>query len=151
MNSDLYLHYIGSIQSNFWACWQRDYWQWIKCVQAVHISGTILLYQRFSYYGPLTTCDPRYLPLWPFKNTEEKLKFRWIAYNTIGGNLRFWKWLMGITFDFFSQNWHFMKFITLPFYRLPTLLSATKEGFKALWTWCFSPSFPCTFGAVPIT
>ena len=25
-----------------------------------------------------------------------------------------------------------MKFITLPIYRLPTLLSATKEGFKAL-------------------
>ena len=42
-----------------------------------------------------------------------------------------------------------MKFITLPIYRLPTLLSATKEGFKALQTWRFSPSFPCTSYAAP--
>ena len=47
--------------------------------------------------------------------------------------------------------WHFMKFITLPIYRLPTLLLATKEGFKALWTWCFSPYFPCTSDAAPVT
>ena len=28
---------------------------------------------------------------------------------------------------------------------------ATKEGFKALWKWCFSPSFPWTSGAKPVT
>ena len=42
-----------------------------------------------------------------------------------------------------------MKFITLPIYRLATLLSTTKERFKALWTLCFSPSFPCISGAAP--
>ena len=41
----------------------------------------------------------------------------------------------------------YMKFITLPIYRLPILLSETKEGFKAPWTWCF----PCTSGAAPVT
>ena len=46
-----------------------------------------------------------------------------------------------------SQYWHFKKFIILPIYRLPNLLSATKEGFKALWMWCFL----CTFGAAPVT
>jgi hypothetical protein len=35
--------------------------------------------------------------------------------------------------------------------RLPTVLSATKEGFKALWPWCFSQSFPCTSGTTPVT
>jgi hypothetical protein len=45
----------------------------------------------------------------------------------------------------------FLKFITLPAYRLPTLLSATKEGFKALSPWCFSQSFPCKSGAAGIT
>ena len=44
-----------------------------------------------------------------------------------------------------------MKFIILPIYRLPTVLSVTKDGFKALWTWCFSPFFPCTSGAAPVT
>ena len=47
----------------------------------------------------------------------------------------------------FSQYRHFMKFITLPMYRFPTLLSATKEEFKALWTFCF----PCISGAAPVT
>ena len=37
--------------------------------------------------------------------------------------------------------------IYYPIY-LPTSHSTlrTKEGFKALWTWCFSPSFPCKSG-----
>ena len=39
-----------------------------------------------------------------------------------------------------------MKFVTLPIYRLPTLLLATKEGFKSLRAWCF----PCTSGAAPV-
>ena len=51
----------------------------------------------------------------------------------------------------FSQYWHFMKFNSLPIYRHPTLLSATKEGFGALSVWCFSPSFPCTSGSAPVT
>ena len=41
----------------------------------------------------------------------------------------------------------FIKFISLPIYRLPTLLSATKEGFNTPWTWCF----PCTSDAAPVT
>ena len=57
----------------------------------------------------------------------------------------------GNRLSLFSQYWYFMKFITLPIYRLPTLLTATKEGFKALWTWCFSPSFICPSGAAPVT
>ena len=36
-------------------------------------------------------------------------------------------------------------------YYPPTLLSVTKEWFKALWTWCFSPSYPCTSGAASVT
>ena len=51
----------------------------------------------------------------------------------------------------FSQYWHFMKFITLHIYRLPTLLSGTKEVFEALSMWCFSPSFPYTSGDAPVT
>ena len=39
---------------------------------------------------------------------------------------RLWKWHMAVTFHFFSQYWHFMQFITLTVYRLPTLFSATK-------------------------
>ena len=58
---------------------------------------------------------------------------------------------MTIAFHFFSQYWHFIKCITLPIYRLPTLLQQQKEGFKAILTWFFSPSFPCTSGAPPVT
>ena len=47
--------------------------------------------------------------------------------------------------------WHFMNFIALPIYRLLTLLSATKERFKALWRWYFSPCFPSTSGVAPVT
>jgi hypothetical protein len=90
-------------------------------------------------------------PCGPSKKTEQKMKFKWIAYHTVAENLRIWKLHMAIFFHFFSQYWHFIKFITLPAYRLPTLVSATKEGFKALWPWCFSPSFPCTSGAAPVT
>ena len=89
-------------------------------------------------------------PCGPSKYTEEKFKFKWIAHHTIAENLRVWKWHMAINFHFFSEYWHFIKFITLPIYRVPTLFSATKEGFKALWTWCFSPSFLCTCLAVPV-
>ena len=90
-------------------------------------------------------------PCGPSKFTEEKLKFKWIAYHTIAENLRVWKWHMAISFHFFSQYWHFMKFITLPIYCLPTLLSATKQGFKTLYTWCFSPCLPCTSCAALVT
>ena len=102
------------------------------------------LRQRFSNYSPRTTRGPS-------KKTEWKIIFKWIAYDTVTENLRVWKWHMAIAFHFFSQYWHFMKFITLLIYRLPSLLSATKEGFKALCTWYFSPSFHCTSGSAPVT
>ena len=90
-------------------------------------------------------------PCGPSKNTEEKFKFKRIAYHTIPENIRVWKWHMAIAFHFFFQYWLFIKLITLPIYRLPTLLSGTNEGFKTRWRWCFSPSFPCTSGATPVT
>jgi hypothetical protein len=105
--------------------------------------------QRFSNCGPQVVLE--ICPWGPTKQTEEKIQFKWIAYHTITENLRVWKLHMAIAFHFFSQYWHFIKFITLPNYRLPTLLSATKEGFKALWPWCFLPPFPCTSGAAPVT
>ena len=86
-------------------------------------------------------------PCGPSNYAEQKFKFKWIAYHTILENLRIWKRHMAIAFHFFSQYWKFIKFITLPIYRFPTLLSATKEAFKALWTWYF----PCTSGAAPVT
>ena len=79
-----------------------------------------------------------------------KITFKLICITLTAENLRVWKWHMTIAFHFFSQYWHFMKFIILPLYQIPTLFS-TKEGFKALWMWCFSPSFPCTSGAAPVT
>ena len=72
------------------------------------------------------------------------------AYLTIAENLRLWKWHMAIAFHF-SPSTDITKLITLPIYRLPTLLSVTKEGLNVLWTWCFSPSFPCTSSAEPVT
>jgi hypothetical protein len=63
------------------------------------------LYQRLSNYGPRTTSGPS-------KKTEEKIKFKWIAYHTIAENLKVWKLHMAIVFHFFPQYWHFMKFIT---------------------------------------
>ena len=90
-------------------------------------------------------------PCGPKKNTEEKFKFKWSAYHSTAENLRVWKWHMATHFHIFSLYWYFMKFNSLSIYRFPTLLSAIKEGFKVLWTWCFSPFFPCTFGAAPVT
>ena len=58
---------------------------------------------------------------------------------------------MAIAFYFFSQYWHFIKFSILLIYRFPTLLSTTKEGFKALWTWCLTSYFPCISGAARVT
>ena len=66
------------------------------------------------------------------KNTEEKFKFKLIAYHTIAENLRVSKLHMAIAFHFLSQYRHFMKFIIVTIYRPPTPLSATQEGFKAL-------------------
>jgi hypothetical protein len=98
--------------------------------------------QRFSNYGPRSTSGPRCLSVWSFKKD---------VHQTIAENFRVWKLHLAIVFHFFSQYWHFMKFITLPAYRLPTPLSATKEGFKALWPWWFSPPFPCASGDAPVT
>ena len=47
-----------------------DYWLRRNCLL------NDALEQRFSNYGPRTTCGPRDLPLWSLKNTEEKLKFK---------------------------------------------------------------------------
>jgi hypothetical protein len=90
-------------------------------------------------------------PWGPSKKIKEKIKFKLISYHTIAENIRVWKLQMAVVFRVFSQYWHFMKIITLPAYRLPTLLSATNEGFKALWPWCFSQSFPCKSGAAVVT
>ena len=101
--------------------------------------------QRFSNYSHRTTCGPRGRSLWSLKKkTEEKIKFKWIAFHAITENLRVWNWHMAIAFHFFSEYWYFMKFITPSIYRLHTLLSATKEGFKAL-------CFPCISHAAPVT
>ena len=103
--------------------------------------------QRFSNYGPRNTCGPRGMPLWPLTKCRRKIKIQmnWLSHYS-------WKsqsLLMthGFRLSFFSQYRHFMKFITLPINRLPTLLSETKQGYKTLWTWCF----PCTSGAAPVT
>ena len=92
----------------------------------------------------------------PSRNTEENSKFKWIAYHTITENPRVMEMAHANYYlSLFLQvgYWHFIKCIrpTLPINKLPTLLSATKEGFKALWTCIFSPSFPCTSDAAPVT
>ena len=61
---------------------------------------------------------------------KHKVKLKWIAYCTIAENLRVWRWHMAIAFYFFSQYSHLWNLLPLPIYRFPTLLSATKEGFK---------------------
>jgi hypothetical protein len=43
-------------------------------------------------------------PCGPSKKTEEKIKFKGIAYHTIAENLRVWKLHMAIVFHFFSSN-----------------------------------------------
>ena len=110
---------------------------------------TFTLYQRFSNYGPRISYSPRDQPLWSLKNIlqKEKWNFKWIA---IGENLSL-EITHGNHLALFFQYWHFMKFITLPIYQLPTLLSPTKEGFKPLLTCSFSQSFPSTSGATPVT
>ena len=45
----------------------------------------------------------------------------------------------------------FMKFVILHMYQFPSLLSPIKDRFKSLWTYCFSPYFPCTYGAAFVT
>ena len=86
-------------------------------------------------------------PYGPLKKTEEEIKLKLTAYHTIAQNPRVWKWHMAIAFHFFSQYWHFMKFVTLNIYQLPTLLSSSRERYKALWTWFF----PCTSGTALVT
>ena len=43
-----------------------------------------------------------------------------LQYHSIIENLRVWKWHMAIAYDFFFQYWHFIKFINLSIYELPT-------------------------------
>ena len=64
------------------------------------------------------------------KKKRQKKKIKWAAYHTIAEIFRVWKWQMAIAFPFFCQYWDFMKFTTLPVYRLPTLHSAKKRDLK---------------------
>ena len=102
----------------------------------------ILIEQCFSNYGLQNTCVLKICPCGPSK--IQKKNSNQLQYHSIIENLRVWKWHMAIAYDFFFQYWHFIKFINLSH-------SATKAGFKALWTWCFLPSFPCTSGAAAVT
>ena len=85
-----------------------------------------ILEQRFSNYCPLTNCGPS-------KKYRRRIKIQmaWVShYSWKSQSLEI---TPGNRLSLFSQYWHFMKFITLPMYRFPTLLSATMDGFKALW------------------
>ena len=77
-------------------------------------------------------------------------KLKWIACNIIIKISEFGNdtWQSPFTF---LPILTFIEFITLSIYRLPILLSATKEGFKALWTWCFLPYFTSTSIAASVT
>ena len=105
----------------------------------IKIRSLIIIYQHSSPAFPkLWSTDHRWSSssaLAVFKKDRKKIKFKWIEFHTIGKNLSVWELHMAIVFHSFSQFCHFMRFITPPAYRLPTLqlLSATKEGFKALW------------------
>ena len=58
---------------------------------------------------------------------------------------------MAIAFPFSPSTdilWNLLPYSSTDF---PTLLSATNEGFKLLWTWCFSPTFLFTCGTAPVT
>ena len=85
-------------------------------------------------------------PCGPSKKYRRKIKIQMNCWKSQGLEMTH-----GNRLSLFSQYWHFMKFITLPIYRLPTLLSGTKEVFEALSMWCFSPSFPYTSGDAPVT
>ena len=52
-------------------------------------------YDSFSQTVVLEAC-----PCGPSKKTEEKIKFKLIAYHTITENLTVWKWYMAIVFHF---------------------------------------------------
>ena len=101
----------------------------------------------FSNYGPRTTCGPRDLPLWSFKIYRRKIKIQMNCISHYSWKSQSLKITYGNRLSFLLPVLTLFKFVTLPVYQLPTLLSATKEGFEALWTWYF----PCTFGAAPVT
>ena len=108
-----------------------------------------ILHQRFSNCGLRTICGPRGLPLWSMKKYRRKIKINCISHYswksqslemTHGNHLSLF--LPVLTFNEIYYPTH------LP---ISTLPSATNEGCKALWTRCFSPSFPNTSGASPVT
>ena len=90
-------------------------------------------------------------PYSPFKKYRRKIKIQINCISHYSWKSQSFEITHGNRLSLFLPLLIFMKFITVPFYRLPTLLSATKEGFEGLWTWCFSPSFPCTSDTVPTT
>ena len=88
-----------------------------------------------------TTYGPRDLSLWSFKKYRRKIQ---IQMNSVSHLIRK---SQSLEMTHGNRLSPFMEFITLSIYRLSILLSPTKEGLKALWTWCF----PRTSGAAPIT
>ena len=88
--------------------------------------------QRFSNYGPRTTCGPRRLPLWSFKEDIRKNKIQMNFISDYSWKSQRLEMTHDNRLSLFSQYRHFMKFITLTIYRLSTLVSAKKESFKAL-------------------
>jgi hypothetical protein len=66
-------------------------------------------------------------PCGPSQKIEEKIKFKLISYHTVAENIK----SLEITHG--NRLSRFLPVLTFyEIYRLPTLLSATKEGFKAL-------------------
>ena len=100
--------------------------------------------QHFSTYDLWTTCGPRGLPLWSFKKDRRKTKIQMNCISHYSWKSQSLEITHGNHLSIFSQYWYFIKFITLPIYRLHILLTATKEGFQALWTLYFSPYFSAT-------
>ena len=105
--------------------------------------------QRFSNYGPRTTCGPRGLPLWSFKKDRRKNIIQINFVSLYRRNSQIFEITHDNCLSLFLPVLTFMKLITLPTYRIPTELSEAKERFKALWTRCFLPYFPCTSDTVP--
>ena len=84
--------------------------------------------------------------LWSALEVLKKIQMNWIAEILEFGN---GTWQSPFNFSLCTDIlWNLLPYLSTHF---PTLLSETKEGFKALWTWCFSSSFLCTSVAAPIT
>ena len=83
--------------------------------------------------------------------SKKKIKFKLTACHTIAKISEFVNDALRLPFTFSPSTDILWNLLPSPVYWLSTLLSATNGGSKALWTWCFSPPFPCTSGAAPVT